>query len=634
MQKNSIIHYFKYLLIFPLFLAINGHSQNISVKSINNPVVIDGVIEKVWRETDSISTFIQLEPQKGVISTRRTVVRSAQYDKEIYFSFVCYKDLNHPVTARIQRRDQLSTSDDIVSILLDTYNDKRTALLFQVNAIGTLTDAKITNDGKNIDFLWDTEWEAKATVTDLSWIVEISIPFKSIQYNPGSSVWGANFGRIIRKNQETAWWMPVTESYRVSQSGTLSNILSGMTRKHKLRVFPYGSLRYENSDITGNYRELIGDAGLDIQYQYSSNFVGNLTVNPDFATVEGDKEQINLTPWELRFPDKRLFFQEGNEMFDTRINTFYSRRIGDIKFGGKMNGKISKYQFNALFANTMPDTDNNIPGAWFNAVRIKRDILDASTIGFTYSDKIIDTVSFHSLSLNYVLNLGKTWKLTGQFVGSTPGSIKSHSAWFVRFARENNNYHYHIRYTNIGNNFRDNVNETGFVVDDDRHEIDSDISYRFWFHNWLKYFFLSGKNNVFWSQTGTLRSWYLTYGSRVYLSNRFSVDVYYNDEYKLLDKDYYNHFYLARLGYNTDEASYINLGYRTGVNFDRDFHLLELQTRFQLINKLSVNYELNLIRYDPDTTFESTTINVLGLDYFFTKDLWIRLFVQNNVVTE
>ncbi|MBA7590157.1 hypothetical protein ES708_32264 [subsurface metagenome] len=299
-----------------------------------------------------------------------------------------------------------------------------------------------------------------------------------------------------------------------------------------------------------------------------------------------------------------------------------------------MIGKTGNYQFNALFANTKKNIDDQDPEAWFNAVRIKRDILNSSTVGLTYADKISDTASFRSVSLDYVLNLGKTWKLTGQFVSSMPGDFKSHSAGFVRFARENNIYHYHLRYSNIGSNFRENVNETGFVPDDDRHEVDSDISYRFWINKHIKYLTLSGKNNVFWSHEGNLRSWYLTYGSRVYLSNRFSFDVYYNNEYKLLDKDYYNHFYKVMLGYNTDEATFLRLGYRIGENFDRDFQLWELQTKLQLFKKLSVNYELNHIQYTPDNEFMSTMINSLGLDYFFNKDLWIRFFIQNNTAYE
>jgi len=601
---------------------------------MEKPIIIDGFLEEEWFTADSVRNFTQIEPDKGDASTRKTTVRIAQFQEFLYISFKCFIKENEQVAARIQRRDQLDTSDDIISVLLDTYNDKRTSLLFQVNAIGTITDAKVTDDGKRVDLLWDAEWEAKTSVTEEFWVVEIKIPFRSIQYKPNSTEWGINFGRVIRANQETSWWMPVTESYRVSQGGTFDGIQPEGKKNHNLTIFPYGTVRYEDSDVTGVHDKVKGDAGLDLIYQYSSNVIANVTVNPDFATVEGDKEQINLTPWELRFPDKRLFFQDGNEMFGTRISTFYSRRVGDMQYGGKVIGKAGKYQFNGLFARTEASPENGEPNAWYNAVRIKRDILNSSILGLTYADKISDSVNVRSISMDYVLNLGKTWKLTGQFVSSMPGDFLTHSAWYVRFARENNIYHYHVRYSNTGSDFKDNVNETGFVRDDDRHEIDVDISYRFWINKKIKYLNLRGANNVFWSQEGVLRSWYLTYGARIYLENRFSLDSYYNNEYKLLDKDYYNYYYRAEIGYNTDESTYIKAGYRTGINFDRDFQLWQVNTKFQLFKKLTITYEFNNLTYSPDPSSVSTTINVLGADYFFNSDLWIRIFTQKNSISD
>ncbi|MFC2123536.1 DUF5916 domain-containing protein [Bacteroidota bacterium] len=596
-----------------------------------NPPVIDGVIDKQeWPVKDSVSALIQLEPDNGKESTRQTIIFAGQDKENIYFAFKCYIHNQNEITAKIQRRDMVSDSDDAVALLLDTYNDKRTSLLFLVNAIGTLSDTKVADDGKNLDSNWDTEWEARTSQDDSGWYIEIRIPFESIHFVPGRNNWGVNFGRFIRANQETAWWTSVTENFRVSQGGRLTSIYSEGKPKHGLRLFPYGTVRYEDSDETGNYDKFIGDAGIDLVYDMGSNLTANLSYNPDFATVEGDKELINLTPWELRFPDKRLFFQDGNEMFKTRISTFYSRRIGDIDFGGKLIGKAGKYQFNALSALTKEDIDAELPRAMHNAVKVKRDFLNSSIIGLTYADKIWKDNYVRSLSLDYVLNLGRTWKLTGQFVGSAPGDFASHSAWFVRFARENNIYHYHIRYSSFGKNFQENVNQTGFIQDDDRHELDSDIRYRWWINKNIRYLQVEGRNNIFWSQAGALRSWYLTYNSKLYMQNRLSADIAYNNEYKLLDKEYYNHFYRFIIGYNTDEWAHAQAGFTSGHNFDRDFDLWNLAGRVLLFKKLSLTYELNVLQYDPDLTESSTLINVLGADYFFTKDLWIRIFTQNN----
>ena len=593
--------------------------------------VIDGFLEEdEWNSGDSVDQFIQLEPERGKPSSRRTIVYAGQHEKNIYFMFICYVNSAGEIVGRIQRRDQADDSDDVIGLVLDTYFDRRTALLFIVNPLGTLSDAKITDDGKNVDFNWDTEWHAQVGVYDHAWIVEIKISLENIQFSPESNRWGINFARVIRANQETCWWSEVTESFRISQSGILTGVQPGKQKNSHLILFPYGTLRYENSDISEVYNEVKADAGVDLRYDLGSNLALNLTYNPDFATVEGDQELINLTPWELRFPDKRLFFQDGNEMFNTRISTFYSRRIGDLQWGGKMIGKAGKYQFNGLFART---DENKITGespSWHNVLRMKRDIFKSSLLGMTYSDKITDSIYYRSLSFDYVLNLGKTWNFTGQFVGSGPGDFASHSAWFVRFARENNIYHYHIRYSNTGRNFQENVNQTGFVPDDDRHELDGDVRYRWWINKKVRYLDVSGRNNIFWSQEGILRSWYVTYGSRLYMQNRLSLDIAYNNEYKLLDMNYYNHFYQVKFGYNTDEATFGEFGYSIGRNFDRDFQLWEGTARILIFKRLNISYEINILKYDPDPEGNSTVINVIGADYFFNKDLWIRIFTQNN----
>ena len=632
--QRCIFQFGLFALLFLSSFNVNGQTIY-ELNQVNKAPVVDGKIGALeWPDVDEISQFFQLEPDRGAPATRNTNIKVVQHRDKLYFLIICHVKTKNEISARVQRRDQLRNTDDAIALVLDTYNDRRNALLFIVNPLGTLTDAKITDDGKNIDFNWDTQWKAEVSIEEERWIVEIEINLSDIQFAPKSMIWGINFSRIIRANMETIWWAQVTENFRISQGGELRGIKPLKNSKSDLILFPYGTLRYENSDITGVHNEIKAAAGLDLRYNIGNNLAVNMTYNPDFATVEGDQEMINLTPWELRFPDKRLFFQDGNELFATRINTFYSRRIGDMDWGGKITGKAGKYQFNGLFAHTKKNNALDIPPSMHNAVRIKRDILNSSQLGMTYADKITDSIYYKSLSLDYVLNLGKTWKFTGQLVGSGPGDFASHSAWFVRFARENNIYHYHIRYSSIGKNFQDNVNQTGYIPDDNRHEIDSDITYKWWLNKKVSYLDFQSRNNVFWSQEGVLRSWYLTYSGRMYLKNRWSLDLVYNNEYKNQYrsemKDFYNHFYRMELGYNTDEATFGYVRYTRGYNFDRNFDLLTGRVTIRVLNKLNVSYQFNWLEYDPDIEDNSAMINVLSADYFFNKDLWIRVFTQNN----
>jgi hypothetical protein len=231
-----------------------------------------------------------------------------------------------------------------------------------------------------------------------------------------------------------------------------------------------------------------------------------------------------------------------------------------------------------------------------------------------------------------VLNLGETWKLTGQFVASVPGDLLSHSAWFVRFAKENNFYHMHVRYTELGENFRENVNQTGYVVDDDRRELDSDLSYRWWIQNKVfRYIEAGTRNNVFWARTnGVLRSWNINESVVFYFQNRVSFTYLYNNEYKLFERDYYNHRHTFSLGYNTAEWSHAFAEYSFGHNFDRDFQRYSLGGRMKLTKKMALEYGGDYIKFTPDEEDQSTLINVLSVNYNFTSDLWIKLFAQNS----
>lgn len=595
------------------------------IQRLNNEV-----IETIW-DTLSNRYFTQLEPQKDHPSDEPTRF-IAVYDSVNLYFFIHAIQKNHPVTAKIKTRDLFSKNDDVIGILLDTYNDRRSGFFFMVNPLGTQVDVRFGDDGRTQDLTWDAEWSAESEILENGWRTIITIPFTSLKYKKNLHEWGFNIGRVISAAHETSWWSgSMNMDFRISQGGLLTG-LETPGRKRNFIFYPYSTVKLYNDASDSKIDNSSVDVGADLRMEVLTNLQANVTINPDFATVEADREQINLTRYELNYPEKRLFFQEGNELFNTRIRNFYSRRVGDIDYGGKVAGKVSDFTINALSTKSSKNSDIDTLGALFSSIRVKKDIFKSSTVGVTYADKSWQDGYARSLSLDYVLNLGNAWKLTGQYVGSAPGDFLESSAWFVRFARESNIYHYHIRYTNLGEHFQDNVNQTGFIVDDDRHELDSDISYRWWLarSNILKYLDVLTKNNIFWSHAGTLRSWYVTESIRLYLKNKFSADLMYNNEYKLFEKDYYNYKYGITLGYNTDEWSSVSLDYQTGRNFDRNLDLFTWTAKVKLSEKLSLDYTGNSIHFEPDTANYSTFLNVLSANYYFTKDLWVRLFAQNN----
>ena len=615
------------ILIMRLFPTNLYAQKTLRAFPLKTDLQIDGKFDtEAWSGADSASAFIQMEPKPGEPASEETSAWFGYDGKNVYAVFKCYQQT--PLIAKNQSRDALSKNDDEVGLVIDTYNDNRTGYGFIVNPLGTQVDFKINDDGNNIDLNWDTEWKCAVTEFKGGWCTEIMIPLSSLKYKKGLNTWGINFGRILRSDFETSYWTgPLSNDFRISQGGKVTG-LNTTGRRMQFMVFPYVSVFKTSGE------KIKADGGGDVKWQITPNVSLNGTVNPDFSTVEADQVQINLTRYELSYPEKRLFFQEGNEMYNTRFRTFYSRRIQDIDFGGRLNGKIGGYQFNVVNART-PGMPNDSAYYFFTAASIKRDILKSSSLGLIMVDKSGNDSYTRSLSLDYTLNLGKTWYLTGQFVGSAPGDLWSHSAWFMRFAKENNIYHYHIRYNNAGSNFRENVNQTGFITDDDRREIDSEGTYKFWIKNKVfEYINIKSNNNIFWSQKGVLRSWNTDNSADVYFSNRISAGYNYNNEYKLFEEGFYNHRHEFTLGYNTEEWSHVQTGFSTGRNFNRDFYLYNGGFRVKPVKNLSLEYSTSYLRFVPDPDSGSTYINVLTANYNFTNDLWIKLFAQNSTGNE
>ncbi len=617
-----------FVILILLTITLASFSQkSLKAYRLDEAIIIDGVFEPgKWLLADSATSFIQMEPNPGAPESGTTVAWFGYDDRYIYTVIKCYQTT--PVIAKNQSRDALSKNDDVAAILIDTYNDNRTGYAFLVNPLGTQIDFKVNDDGRNTDLNWDTEWLSEVSQFDGGWCVEMQIPFSSIKYDKNIDTWGLNFGRVLRSNYETLYWSgTLSDDFRISQSGALTGIV---TPKSKMRfsLYPYASVFKTNKE------KVDADAGIDAEWQISPNVSLNGTYNPDFATVEADQVKINLTRYELSYPEKRLFFQEGNEMYNTRIQTFYSRRIQDITYGARLNGKIGDYQFNALNVGS-PQLSDTEPNSFMSVARVKKDILNSSSVGLTMVDKSWNGGYTRNIGLDYVLNLGKTWNITGQFVGSAPGDFWDSSAWFMRFSRENNIYHYHVRYTNIGEDFRENVNQTGFVRDDDRKELDFEVTYKFWLNNsWIKYIDLGSNNNFFWSQSGILRSWNLDSDIEFYFNNKLSFEYAYGNEYKLYEKEFYNYEHEFSIGYNTEEWSNATIGFTTGRSYDRQLYLWSAGARIKPIDNLSLSYSAQVLNLDPDPDNEATFINVATINYNFSKDLWLKVFGQSSRANE
>jgi hypothetical protein len=619
------------VIVFLPFLFVHlfaqWQSKQTTALKIRDPIHVDGRLdEAVWDGGPEAGDFIQLQPEKGKPASERTTVKILYDDRSVYFGFWCYDSEPQKIAARMTKRDEDIRSDDSVYVLIDTFHDRRSCYYVTTNLLGTQWDGRITENGRTFDSTWDGIYKSAAERTEFGWTAEIAIELSGIKYEPGTDkTWGLSLGRGIPRKLEFSFWTgPLESPYKVSLFGELKGLDLEKAEK-KTQIIPHVISKVEEKRTT------VVEAGLDTRYAFSQMVSGNLTINPDFATVEADQEEINLTRFELFLPEKRNFFLEGSEVYQQRIQLFYSKRISDIYGGAKVYGKSEGYEFQGLTAQTKKNEERGEDSANFMVFRLKRDVMKSSNIGFLAANKLVNGKNWGTTGIDTALYFTDTFSFTGQFAISYGDYNSDNIAFFLRPSYDSTTFHIHLRYTQLGRNFADNTNKVGFIQDDNRRELDSAIEKTFFPRKWgLERLEYRSNYNVYWGLDGTLRSWKIDQEMSFDLKNKFSLTAEHHEEFKFFEKKFRNRQSEFELGYNTREWQSAAIAYSFGRNFDRDFHLVEGEVNYKLTEDLSISYELTRVAFDPDPENETTWIHVIRATNYFTNDLFIKLFYQIN----
>ena len=615
------------LLFSPLFIFGQWKRKEVNALKIDEEIQVDGFLdEPVWNKASEASDFIQFQPERGKPASVETRVRILYDGQFIYFGFSCYEPQPEKIVARLTKRDADIREDDSVYVLIDTFYDRRNCYYFGTNLLGTQFDGRITENGRTVDDTWDGIWKSASQKTEFGWTAEIAVELGSLKYYPGKDrTWGLNLGRIVPRLLEYNFWVgPLESTSKVSQFGDLKGLDLEKAGK-KMQLIPHVISKLEES------KQSSIEGGLDARYAFSQMVSGHLTINPDFATIEADQEQINLTRFELHLPEKRNFFLEGSEIYRQRIRLFYSRRISDIKGGIKVYGKSGGYEFSGLSVLTDRDEYYGEEEANFTVFRLKRDVMKSSTIGFLAANKYSNGSNHGTVGVDTSLYFSNTFKFTGQLAVSYGDYMKDNVAFFLRPSYDSATFHFHVRYTQIGRYFGDNANYVGFIRDDNRRELDSALVKTFWLKKWgldrIKY---DSNYNIYWGIDGTLRSWQIDEGLSFDLQNKLSLSAEHTQEYKLYEKEFRNNRTGFTLGYNTREWQSARISYSFGRNYDLNFRLIEGSLNYKLTEDFSIQYSLTRLRYDPDPEKKGTWIHVIRATNYFTNDLFLKVFYQVN----
>ena len=398
-----------------------GGAVAVRAVRVTPPVNVDGVLdEPVYADVRPMSDFIQIEPREGSPATQRTEVWLLFDDDHVYVSARVWESHPERMIANEMRRDNSNiTQNELFAFSLDPFYDRRNGVLFNTNPIGGRMDGQITDETQfNGD--WNPIWRIVSGRFDGGWTVEAAIPFQSLRYRPGrEQIWGFNVLRNNRWKNEISFLTPIPAAkgpglgiMMMSAAATVYGLEAPPgSRSLEIKPFAIADFASDRSATPPVSNALGGDVGLDVKYGITHNLVADLTVNTDFAQVEADQQQVNLTRFSLFFPEKREFFLEnqgtfafggaGASLVGGDPNTpvlFHSRRIGleqgrevRLDVGGRLTGRVGAFSVGALNIQTGDEPVSGTRPTNYSVVRVKRDLLRRSSVGAIFTRRSLST---------------------------------------------------------------------------------------------------------------------------------------------------------------------------------------------------------------------------------------------------
>jgi hypothetical protein len=450
-----------------------------------------------------VTGFVQREPNDGQPISEQTDVYLGYDQKNLYLVFVCFDRQADKMRARLTRREDIF-DDETVEVMLDTFHDERRAYAFQSNPMGVQWDGIYTEAGgtfgtdfQNFDPSWDTVWNTHSKLTPQGYVVFFSIPFKSLRFPAiAEQNWGIIFNRYIQRTQENAFWPALTHRVqgRLNQAGVLTG-LEGISPGRNLQFIPYGIFRsYHALDTRDpnvarfSNKDAQGQVGLDGKYILHDSLVLDVTANPDFSQVESDDPQVTINQrFEVFFPEKRPFFLENADYFQTPMDLVFTRRIVDPQFGTRLTGRVGHYGLGMFVVDDrapgllLPDRDPNFgKKAYFAIGRVTRDLPNQSYMGLLYTDREFNGAFNRVGGADSRLKFTRNWTLTGQAVASSTrfadGIYAAGPAYKADLAYSDLHVNYDSQYNDISPKF---VSEPGFIPRVDMRESRNTVQYTF-----------------------------------------------------------------------------------------------------------------------------------------------------------
>ena len=585
-----------FVLLIPLSLYPNNFEKVLLLNKSTEEIIVDGIIDPAWANADSAFDFVQHTPYHGKDPATKTVAKVITTEDALYCLMVCY-DERENIQNHTGKLDDMG--GDIVSLMLDTFGNKRTAYKFAVTAAGVRADCRLVDDARNRDYTWDGIWFSGAKIYDWGYVVEMKIPYKSIQYDVKLDEWGLDFDRYRPISTEDLYWCAYEENegQRISKFGRLAfQDFKPTVRGMHLEIYPVGMSKATH--LRGNKYDFAPDAGIDIFYNPSPKLTFQLTANPDFAQIEADPFEFNISRYESYFSERRPFFTEGNEIFIASgrqrntgfyrpLELFYSRRIGKklsdgseipLLAGTKAFGRINEWEYGGFMAMTGEKDYTDEGGvkqteeqAYFGSARIKRQIFGNSSIGLLFVGKRTATESNGVLDIDGAFRKSN-WQLAYQLARSfkdNQGDFAG-SAGFTSFS-ENKMILARGRY--IGKNF--DIDQVGFVPWRGTWQTVGLGGPRWYFENgYIRQVLIYGGGYLGYTKEDDFIDRGIILGYNMQFRNQWGFEINYNGgDSKDLDVRYTSHDLNINSWFRISPKwnGFITTGYSKTYNFSRDY---------------------------------------------------------------
>jgi hypothetical protein len=381
-------------------------TKTLTISRVETPPRIDGLVnDECWKGREPASGFFQFDPVNGAKASEETLAWAAYDQHYVYFAFLMKDGQPDKIWAELTPRNEFEHNDSI-TLILDTYNDKRTNITFELNPKGVQKNSV------------ETIWKSEAAMREDGWSAEMAIPFKSLRFSAQESqIWGVNFERYIHRLNETDYWTDVDRDLpKLQQAGELRG-LSGVRPGYNLEFFPYAGVRMSKWEGEKDNKAAFG---LDAKWGIQPNLYLDVTASPDFSEVESDPFIYQLSPYENYLQENRPFFTEGSRYFQLStedeeeyhegdISLFYSRRIRDPKFATKVSGKTGGFGFGILGALNKEDAGDS----FFGVARVQKDIFKNSQVGIYFAGIHDEADRNQNVAVDYNFNFKDFYYIRG-----------------------------------------------------------------------------------------------------------------------------------------------------------------------------------------------------------------------------